>query len=632
MAISETNIDYRQEYFINQDIKSKVYSIIFSECDQKTKRSGTALVIHNRWMKHHYSIVWSIYAAPNDQDMRKSLIDELKMAMEGHNRSVHNTIILHIVLGDFNDTINNKIDRSPSTRQPGSQFLIQLSQLGLYDVCRVLYPDAELFTHEKWNKNKNRSAPISKSRIDQIWITYEPDVIPVEFLLHSLQMVTNSHHSIISTTLNISGFIRNNFRHCVPDQLQDPDLHQDKHIVDIRDEKNTDGEKIKRRFNELWDNIISAISITMNIELLMKLIKYPESCNTRHKLIFADKTMRYTTKLESLIRKICKDQDFIAIKDAHWIDYWLNRFNKYNDDYKNKEYDKFIDKPKGKFTECIANLMDEITLEEWQQTLEQKFDYILANMRSIALLNNIRKSVTKLLTNRLSTILIYNKVLRELNFCGLKEKDTAILLRLMNDIIKDARENGKELWMVTQDMMKITGLFKDRQMSVITAFDPSSTFIVGDVIQQACNQQQGYKMVNTWPLDIQDRSIWQQYRLRVPVIAYMDDTSYLDSSGDKIQASINIATQFYHFHDVNINGKKSELMTISGENIPIREIFITHRCFNLLRKIGISNSYPLIYASQLMLPSGHTMSWAYYHFIARLSAKGRIAKWFQLLT
>ncbi|PKK64628.1 hypothetical protein RhiirC2_787248 [Rhizophagus irregularis] len=54
--------------------------------------------------------VWSIYAAPNNQDMRKSLIDELKMAMEGHNRSVHNTIVLHIVLGDFNNTINNKID------------------------------------------------------------------------------------------------------------------------------------------------------------------------------------------------------------------------------------------------------------------------------------------------------------------------------------------------------------------------------------------------------------------------------------------------------------------------------------------------------------------------------------------
>ncbi|PKK59284.1 hypothetical protein RhiirC2_795043 [Rhizophagus irregularis] len=66
--------------------------------------------------------------------------------------------------------------------------------------------------------------------------------------------------------------------------------------------------------------------------------------------------------------------------------------------------------------------------------------------------------------------------------------------------------------------------------------------------------------------------------------------------------------------------------TISGGNMPIREIFITHRCLNLLRKIGIANSYPLIYASQLMLPYGHTMSWACYHFIAGLSAKGRIAK------
>ncbi|PKK55434.1 hypothetical protein RhiirC2_802389 [Rhizophagus irregularis] len=57
MAISETNIDYHQEYFINQDIKSKVYSIIFSERDQKTKGSEMALVIHNKWMKHYYSVV-----------------------------------------------------------------------------------------------------------------------------------------------------------------------------------------------------------------------------------------------------------------------------------------------------------------------------------------------------------------------------------------------------------------------------------------------------------------------------------------------------------------------------------------------------------------------------------------------
>ncbi|EXX56414.1 hypothetical protein RirG_216500 [Rhizophagus irregularis DAOM 197198w] len=658
--------------------------------------------------------------------MRKNLIDELIIAMEGHERSVHNTVVLHVGLGDFNDTINNRIDRSPSTGQPGSQFLIQLLQLGLYDVCRSLYPDAEIFTHEKWDKNKSKSGPISKSRIDQIWITHKPDVIPVEFSVHSSQMITNSHHSIISTTLNISGFIRNNFRHCVPDQLQDPDLgdkHQNKRIVDfskitnvqwenftetldreieawdfqqlidgfnceiqLRDGKDNDGEEIKRRFNELWNNVMSAISIAMNIELPMKLVKYPGSRNTRHKLSFADKTMRHTTKLESLIRKICKDQDYLIAKDAHWIDYWLNRFNKYNDDYRRKEYDNFIDKyeqliipthdlfrdtwinnvkgvvkqrskidknflqaqrlskiqesiekrcniihsdiPKWLLSTqdavkehiiidraVISNKNESVRLaidpktirthakdtfagilrkrntksieqdafwsniyrpkgvvpEQWKQSLIhpipklQKFDYILANTRPIALLDNIRKSVTKLLTNRLSTILTNNKV---------------IPLRLMNDIIEDARENGRELW-VTNECNNSIG--------------PSPTFIGGDgidqgdaispllwrifydpllvAIQQACNQQQGYEMVNTWPSDIQDRSTWQQYRLRVPVIAYMNDTSYLDSSGDKIQASINIATQFYYLHDVDINGKKSELMVINPK-LPRDELYI----------------------------------------------------------
>ncbi|CAB5394693.1 unnamed protein product [Rhizophagus irregularis] len=499
--------------------------------------------------------------------MRKNLIDELIIAMEGHERSVHNTVVLHVVLGDFNDTINNRIDRSPSTGQPGSQFLIQLSQLGLYDVCRSLYPDAEIFTHEKWDKNKSKSGPISKSRIDQIWITHEPDVIPVEFSVHSSQMITNSHHSIISITLNISGFIRNNFRHCVPDQLQDPDLgdkHQNKRIVDfskitnvqwenftetldreieawdfqqlidgfnceiqLRDGKDNDEEEIKRRFNELWDNVMSAISIAMNIELPMKLVKYPGSRNTKHKLSFADKTMRHTTKLESLIRKICKDQDFLIAKDAHWIDYWLNRFNKYNDDYRRKEYDKFIDKyekliipthdlfrdtwinnvkgvvkqrskidknflqaqrlskiqesiekrcniihsdipkwllstqdavkehiiidravisnknesvrlaidpktirthakdtfagilrkrntksieqdafwsniyrPKGEFTECMANLMDEITLEEWQRTLE------LVNTNSAPGPSGIRYDIIKHISDKSSSIIL----------------------------------------------------------------------------------------------------------------------------------------------------------------------------------------------------------------------------------
>ncbi|CAB4431604.1 unnamed protein product [Rhizophagus irregularis] len=379
MAISETNTDYRQEYFINQDIKSKVYSIIFSERDQKTKGSGTALVIHNKWMKHYYSVLW------------RDMTDQF-----------HNTVVLHVVLGDFNDTINNRIDRSPSTGQPGSQFLIQLSQLGLYDVCRNLYPDAEMFTHKKWDKNKSKSGPISKSRIDQIWITHEPDVIPVEF--SDSDLGDKHQNKRIVDFSKITNVQWENFTETLDREIEAWDFQQ---LIDgfnseiqLRDGKDTDEEEIKRRFNELWDNVMSAISIAMNIELSMKLIKYPGSHNTRHKLSFADKTMRHTiltskidflnydrrntnalgsirhtTKLESLIRKICKDQDFLIAKNAHWIDYWLNRFNKYNNDYRRKEYDKFIDKCKQR-SKIDKNFLQAQRLSKIQESIEKRCNII----------------------------------------------------------------------------------------------------------------------------------------------------------------------------------------------------------------------------------------------------------------
>ncbi|PKK75395.1 hypothetical protein RhiirC2_773678 [Rhizophagus irregularis] len=58
-----------------------------------------------------------------------------------------------------------------------------------------------------------------------------------------------------------------------------PDLHQDKHIVDIskitnevnyeiqlENEKNTDRKEIKRRFNELWNNIINVVKKRVKID------------------------------------------------------------------------------------------------------------------------------------------------------------------------------------------------------------------------------------------------------------------------------------------------------------------------------------------------------------------------------
>ena len=61
----------------------------------------------------------------------------------------------------------------------------------------------------------------------------------------------------------------------------------------------------------------------------------------------------------------------------------------------------------------------------------------------------------KILTNRLSKILSYNKhVLKDNNFATLPEKLTIEPIHILNNIMEDARENNKEFWILLQDMSK----------------------------------------------------------------------------------------------------------------------------------------------------------------------------------
>ncbi len=82
------------------------------------------------------------------------------------------------------------------------------------------------------------------------------------------------------------------------------------------------------------------------------------------------------------------------------------------------------------------------------------FHYDILNTRPIALLDTFRKVATKILTRRISMILSTHQVLKSFNFCGLKGEDTTTPLATLQNVLEDAREFKKELWVVTQDMKK----------------------------------------------------------------------------------------------------------------------------------------------------------------------------------
>ena len=141
---------------------------------------------------------------------------------------------------------------------------------------------------------------------------------------------------------------------------------------------------------------------------------------------------------------------------------------------------------------------------------EGDWQYNLGNVRPIALLETFRKCTTKILTKRITQVIVEKKMLKGPNFAGLPGNSTEEPVHIMNTIIEDAKENNKELWLVLQDMKKafdsvllealkaamrriklpeitirlILNLFQGRQSRVITHWGHTEAFVINDGIEQ----------------------------------------------------------------------------------------------------------------------------------------------------
>jgi len=76
------------------------------------------------------------------------------------------------------------------------------------------------------------------------------------------------------------------------------------------------------------------------------------------------------------------------------------------------------------------------------------------NVRPIVLLEAFRKTVVRVIKQRLDLILVKYKVLEGPNYAGLSGNSTSSPIHIMNNLLEDARQKGKELWILFQEMKK----------------------------------------------------------------------------------------------------------------------------------------------------------------------------------
>ena len=230
----------------------------------------------------------------------------------------------------------------------------------------------------------------------------------------------------------------------------------------------------------------------------------------------------------------------------------------------------------------------------------------LANTRPITLLETLRKAFVKVITNRLTGIIAKRNILREGNHAALPGGSTFTPLRIINAVLEDAVESDKEIWFLFQDLSKaydrvnlhmlekamkrikipedcsnlLINLFSSRKNRVIGHFGMTPSYDVlvgidqGEIISPLLwtiyydpllveindNPQFGYEMSHTWLPNV---SLPESKTESVIVSsqAYMDDTSWISSSKEKLESTLSIADEFYTLNNIQVNKLKSVLLT-----------------------------------------------------------------------
>ncbi|CAB4431757.1 unnamed protein product [Rhizophagus irregularis] len=198
----------------------------------------------------------------------------------------------------------------------------------------------------------------------------------------------------------------------------------------------------------------------------------------------------------------------------------------------------------------------------------------------------LRQAMVKLFYNRLSSILARHDVLKGGNFAGLPGGSCCDPIITLESIIHDAQLNKNPLWILSQDIQRLSilcdfliSLFTKRTNRVFTAHGVTPAYKVrigidqGEVISPLLwviyidplltvlkNEMNDPYVLSAPSLSVSHPSIPD---LRVNNLVFMDDSTLISSTKSGMESMLSITEKFYAINNTSANHNKYVLITNS---------------------------------------------------------------------
>ena len=252
------------------------------------------------------------------------------------------------------------------------------------------------------------------------------------------------------------------------------------------------------------------------------------------------------------------------------------------------------------FNKCLElNIVPEQWLKAniWPIPKKPKYNYDLHSTRPITLIDHTRKIFTKILTQRITSILQRYQVLSPLNFAAFPYQSTIQPVSQLTHILEDTVTSKKEIWVLSQDMSKafdsvhiptltlalkriklpqstinlLTFLLSHRTNRVITDTGLTEPYAVLDGIDQGETFSPVLWKIYYDPLITTIQEKFEGYASTIPtsppknihhsIMAYMDDSLWIAPDKLTLTKILQTAASFYKYNNIKVNPAKSTLLT-----------------------------------------------------------------------